>query len=161
MRERPPEPDKTPEPVTLDKVVDDCFSESVPNYRSPDWSRFVPATLRPKSVGQFAQSFTVSGVAADQALQIDELVYGTWNDRELMQDYLIGWLTHCLSKNKVLPLQDPRGSYRQFLRSGNRTPARNPARPTERNARFFYGYQSYPLPPFWDQDVAGPPLSKP
>ena len=54
-------------------------------------------------------------MAAEQALQLDELVYGVWNDRELMHDYLVGWLTHCLSDNKVLPMQDPRGAYRSFL----------------------------------------------
>lgn len=45
----------------------------------------------------------VSGVAAEQALKLDELAYGKWNDRELMHDYLIGWLTHCLTDSKVPP----------------------------------------------------------
>lgn len=114
--EQPPQQDTQPAPVTFDKAVDDCFSKSVPNYRSPDWSRFTPESLRPKRIGQFEQSFLVSTVAADQALQLDELVHGKWKDRELMQDYLIGWLTHCLSENDALPMQDPRGSYAQFLR---------------------------------------------
>jgi hypothetical protein len=47
-------------------------------------------------------------VAADQALDLDEAVNGKWQDRELMRDYLVGWLTHCLTDRKVLPMQDPR-----------------------------------------------------
>ena len=108
-------------------------------------------------MGQFAQSFVVSGVAAEQALQLDELVYGKWEDRELMHDYLVGWLTHCLTDNKVLPMQDPRQPYQQFIRSDHRQGSQNQARMAERNSNFFYGYGSYPLRPFWDQDVAGPP----
>lgn len=155
--EKPSQSDTTPEPLTLNKAVDDCFAKSVPNYTSPDWSRFDSAALRPKAVGQFEQSFIVSGVAAEQALKLDELVYGKWNDRELMQDYLVGWLTHCLSENKVIPMQDPRGPFRQFLQSRNSSPSKDPARATERKDKFFFGYQSYPLPPFWDQDLAEPP----
>ncbi len=153
----PPKPDNTPAPVTLDKAVDDCFAKSVPNYTSPDWSDFDSVALRPKAVGQFEQSFIVSGVAAERALKLDELVYGKWNDRELMHDYLIGWLTHCLTDSKVLPMQDPRSPYRQFLRSRGLSPSKDSARVVERKDKFFSGYQSYPLPPFWDQDVAGPP----
>ena len=155
--EKPSKPDNSPGPVTLDKAADNCFAKSVPNYRSPDWSGFSPESLRPKRVGQFEQSFIVSGVAAEEALKLDELVYGKWNDRELMQDYLVGWLTHCLSKNTVLPMQDPRGPYRQFLQSRGPSPSKDPARVTDRKDKFFFGYQSYPLPPFWDQDLAGPP----
>jgi len=33
--EKPPQQDVQPAPVTFDKAVDDCFSKSVPNYRSP------------------------------------------------------------------------------------------------------------------------------
>jgi hypothetical protein len=153
----PSKPDNSPGPVTLDKAADNCFAKSVPNYRSPDWSGFSPESLRPKRVGQFEQSFIVSGVAAEEALKLDELVYGKWNDRELMHDYLVGWLTHCLSKNTVLPMQDPRGPYRQFLQSRGPSPSKDPARVTDRKDKFFFGYQSYPLPPFWDQDLAGPP----
>jgi hypothetical protein len=155
--EKPSKPDATPEPATLDKAVDDCFTKSVPNYQSPDWSSFSPESLRPKRVGQFNQSFMVSGVAAEQALQLDELVYGKWNDRELMHDYLVGWLTHCLTDRKVLPMQDPRGPYRQFLQSRSPSVSADPSRVTDRKKNFFSGYQSYPLPPFWDQDLAGPP----
>ena len=152
----PPKP-PDPEPVSLNKAVDDCFSKKVPNYRSPDWSGFDPKSLRPKAVGQFAQSFTISGVAAEQALQLDELVYGKWEDRELMHDYLVGWLTHCLTDHHVLPMQDPRQPYRQSMQSGQGQAPPGQARMAERSSKFFYGYGSYPLPPFWDQDVAGPP----
>jgi hypothetical protein len=155
--EKPSKSDESSAPVTLNQAVDDCFRKKVPNYRGPDWSRFSPQALRPKRVGQFAQSFVVSRVAADQALQQDELMYGTWKDRELMTDYLIGWLTHCLSERNVLPTQDPRGAYTQFLRNNGRGNPQDPARQRERNEQFFYGYGSYPLPPFWDHDVAGPP----
>lgn len=154
---KPPKANSTPPPVTLDKAVDDCFAKSVPNYTSPDWSRFSPESLRPKRVGQFEQSFTVSGVAADQALNMDEQVYGKWNDRELLHDYLVGWLTRCLSQHKVLPMQDPRSPYAQLLRKEAQGRPQDTARQKERQDQFFYGYGSYPLPPFWNQDVAGPP----
>jgi hypothetical protein len=154
---KPSKPDTTSEPIILEKTVDDCFTKSVPNYRSPDWSGFSPESLRPKRAGQFNQSFIVSGVAADQALQLDESVYGKWDDRELMQDYLVGWLTHCLTDSKVLPMQDPRIPYRRFLESRNPSPSQNSKRITKQFEEFGYGYRSYPLPPFWDHDLAGPP----
>lgn len=152
---RPPTTGDGQEPVTLSQVIDDCLAKSVPNYSSPDWSRFPPEGLRPKRVGQFQESFEVSGLGADHALNLDEAVYGRWKDRELMRDYLVGWLTHCLSRQKVLPMQDPRIPYRQFMESREPPGAKNPKRITERFEEFSYGYRSYPLPPFWDHDLAG------
>lgn len=35
--------------------------------------------------------------------------------------------------------------------------SKNTKRITRRFEEFGYGYRSYPLPPFWDHDVAGPP----
>jgi hypothetical protein len=155
--EKPSKSDTTSEPVALEKAVDDCFAKFVPNYRSPDWSSFSPESFRPTRAGQFNQSFMVSGVAAEQALQLDEAVYGKWEDRELMNDYLVGWLTHCLTDSKVLPMQDPRIPYRRFLESRNPSPSQNSKRITKQFEEFGYGYRSYPLPPFWDHDLAGPP----
>lgn len=132
----------------------DCFAKSVPNYQSPDWSRFSPDSLRPNRVGQFNQSFIVSDVAAEQALQLDESVYGKWGDRELMQNYSVRWLTHCLTDSKALPMQDPRIPYRRFLESRNPSQAQTSSRITRRFEEFGYGYRSYPLPPFWDQALA-------
>jgi hypothetical protein len=158
---KPPTPSGAPGSVTFDKAVDDCFAASLPGYCSPDWSGFSPDSLRPKRAGQFEQSFIVSGAAAEQALQLDELAYGKWNDRELMHDYLIGWLTRCLTEHKVLPMQDPRPPYARFL------DAKGPARPQERMRRlerqdqFFYGYGSYPIPPFWNREPAVPLSPKP
>ncbi len=39
--------------------------------------------------------------------------------------------------------------------------SKNPKRITRRFEEFGYGYRSYPLPPFWDHDVAGPPSPSP
>ena len=63
---------------------------------------------------------------------MDELVYGKWSDRELMHDYLVGWLTHCLSKNMGLPIQDPRGPYKRFLRPPGHSSLKGPIRLAER-----------------------------
>jgi hypothetical protein len=155
--ETPPTQPRRPRPLTLDKAVDDCFTRFVPSYRSPDWSRVSPDALRPKRVGQLDQSFDVSGIAADHALDLDEAVYGAWQDRELMRDYLIGWLTHCLTDQGVLPRQDPRIPYRRFMEARAPTDSTDPKRVTRRFEEFGYGYRSYPLPPFWDHDLAGPP----
>lgn len=155
--ERPPTRNAAPQPTTLDKVIDDCFKKAVPNYTSPDWTRFSPPSLRPKRVGQFHQSFGFSGVAADQALDGDEAVYGTWQDRQLMRDYLVGWLTHCLTDRKMLPMQDPRLLYRDFMIAQERPDDVKLNRIAERSEEFGFGYRSYPLPPFWDHDLAGPP----
>ncbi len=146
-----------PRRTVFDQAIDDCFKKSVPNYRGPDWSRFPPESLRPKQGREFEQSFIVSGVAAEQALQLDEAVYGKWNDRELMQDYLIGWLTHCLSEKKTLPYDDPRPFYEQFMQKDSRDQSQHPTRQQERNERFFSGYTMYPTRPFWDRAHAGPP----
>jgi hypothetical protein len=155
--EKPSTPQSTSQTTTLEKAVDDCFAQSVPNYRSPDWARYSPQTLQPKQVGPFQQSFDVSGVAADQALDLDEAIYGAWKDRELMHDYLVGWLTHCLTDRKVLPKQDPRIPYRRFMEADEPADSQSPKRITRRFEEFGYGYRSYPLPPFWDHDLAGPP----
>ncbi len=104
---RVPEKRSTPrgrsQPSALEKAVDDCFATSVPNYRGLDWARYNSEAPRPKRGGQIQQPFDISGVAADQALDLDEAVYGAWTDRELMRDYLIGWVIHCLTDRKVLP----------------------------------------------------------
>jgi hypothetical protein len=155
--DRPPTRTKVPQPTAFDTAIDDCFKKSVPNYTSPDWTRFTPESLRPKRVGQFHQSFGFSGVAADRALDLDEAVYGKWQDRELMRDYLVGWLTRCLTDRKVLPMQDPRLLYRDFMIAHERPDDVKPNRITERFEEFGFGYRSYPLPPFWDHDEAGPP----
>ncbi|MCS6294135.1 MAG: hypothetical protein H8J66_13780 [Nitrospira sp.] len=155
--EKPSTPRTTPQALTLEKAVDDCFANSVPNYRNPNWTRFSPAALRPDQAGQLQQSFDISGFGADQALDLDEAVYGAWKDRELMRDYLVGWLTHCLTDQKVLPKQDPRIPYRRFMEAREPVDSKHPKRITRRFEEFGYGYRSYPLPPFWDHDVAGPP----
>lgn len=155
--EKPSTPRSEPQASPLEKAVDDCFAQSVPNYRSPDWARYSPKALRPKQVGPFLPSFDISGIAADQALDLDEAVYGAWKDRELMRDYLVGWLTHCLTDQKVLPKQDPRIPYRRFMEAREPVDSKHPKRITRRFEEFGYGYRSYPLPPFWDHDVAGPP----
>jgi hypothetical protein len=155
--EKPSAPRSTSQPNALEKAVDDCFAKSVPNYRGPDWARYSPKALQPKQVGPFQQSFDIAGVAADQALDLDEAIYGAWKDRELMHDYLIGWLTHCLTDQKVLPKQDPRIPYRRFMEAGEPANSKNPKRITRRFEEFGYGHRSYPLPPFWDHDLAGPP----
>lgn len=155
--DRPPTRNHDSQPVSFDTAIDDCFKKSVPNYASPDWTRFTPESLRPKRAGQFHQSFGLSGVAADRALDLDEAVYGKWKDRELMRDYLVGWLTHCLTDRKVLPMQDPRLSYRDFMIAHERPDNVTSNRIAERFEEFGFGYRSYPLPPFWDHDLAGPP----
>lgn len=146
-----------PRRTVFEQAIDDCFKKSVPNYRGPDWSRFSPESLRHNRVGQFHESFNLSGAAADQALHQDEAAYGKWQDRELMHDYLVGWLTHCLTDRNVLPMQDPRTSYRDFMIARERPDNVHPSRINDRFEEFGYGYRSYPLPPFWDHDKAGPP----
>jgi len=153
----PSRPQNHPRRTVFDQAIDDCFKKSDPNYRSPDWSRFPPDSLRPKQGREFEQSFIISGVAADQALRLDEAVYGKWNDRELMQDYLIGWLTHCLSEKKTLPYEDPRPFYEQFVQKNSRDQSQHPTRQQDRNERFFSGYTRYPTRPLWDRAHAGPP----
>lgn len=156
--EQPPDtPRNAPRPVALDKAVDDCFSKFVPNYSSPNWSLFSKDELQLQATGQLQQSFDVSAVAAERALYLDEAVYGAWQDRELIRDYLIGWLTHCLTDQKVLPKQDPRIPYRRFMESQAPDDATSRKRITRRFEEFGFGYRSYPLPPFWDHEAAGPP----
>jgi len=150
-------PHNAPQPVALDKAVDDCFSKFVPNYSSPDWSLFSKDELQLQPTGQLQQSFDVSGIAAERALYLDEASHGAWKDRELMHDYLVGWLIHCLTDRKVLPKQDPRIPYRRFMESQAPDDAKSRKRITRRFEEFGYGYRNYPLPPFWDHDMAGPP----
>jgi len=160
--ENPPaSPRNAPQPVALDKAVDDCFFKFVPNYSSPNWSLFSNDELQLQATGQFQQSFDVSAVAAERALYLDEAVHGAWQDRELMRDYLIGWLTHCLTDRKVLPKQDPRIPYRRVMESQAPDDAASRKRITRRFEEFGFGYRSYPLPPFWDHDLAGPPSPTP
>lgn len=73
-----------------------------------------------------------------------------------MRDYLIGWLIHCLTDRKVLPKQDPRIPYRRFMEAREPSDSQTRKRITRRFEEFGYGYRSYPLPPFWDHDMAGP-----
>lgn len=157
----PASPRDAPQPVALDKAVDDCFSKFVPNYSSPNWGLFSKDELQLQATGQLQQSFDVSAVAAERALYLDEAVYGAWQDRELMRDYLIGWLTHCLADRKVLPKQDPRIPYRRVMESRAPDDATSRKRITRRFEEFGFGYRSYPLPPFWDHDLAGPPSPTP
>lgn len=154
-------PRNAPQPLALDKAVDDCFSKFVPNYSSPNWSLFGKDELELQATGQLQQSFDVSAVAAERMIYLDEAVHGAWRDRELVRDYLVGWLTHCLTDQHVLPRQDPRIPYRRFLESRSPADALNRKRITRRFDEFGFGYRSYPLPPFWDHDQAGPPSSAP
>jgi hypothetical protein len=155
--EKPATPRGKSQPTALEKTVDDCFATSVPNYRGPDWARDNGGTPRPQRGEPIQQPFDIAGIAADQALDLDEAVYGAWEDRELMRDYLIGWLMHCATDRKVLPKQDPRIPYRRLMEAREPSDSKNTKRITRRFEEFGYGYRSYPLPPFWDHDVAGPP----
>lgn len=158
---RVPEPRSAPrgesQPNALQTAVDDCLTTSVSNYRGPDWARYNREAPRPKPGGAGQQPFDMLGVAADQALDLDEAVYGAWQDRELMRDYLIGWLMHCLTDRKMVPKQDPRLPYRRLMEARAPSDSKNRTRITRRFEEFGYGYRSYPLPPFWDHEVADPP----
>ena len=149
------------QPTAIEQAADDCFAASVPNYRGPDWVRYNRKAPHTKPVGHIQPLFDTLGFAADQALDLDEAVYGTWQDRELMRDYLIGWLTHCLTERKVLQRQDPRIPYRRHMEARAPSDVQARKRITRRFEEFGYGYRSYPLPPFWDHDVAGPPSPAP
>ena len=155
--EKPATPRGKSQPTVLEKTVDDCFATSVPNYRGPDWARYTGGAPRPQRGKSGQQPFDIAGISADQALDLDEAVYGAWEDRELMRDYLIGWLMHCATDRKVLPKQDPRIPYRRLMEAREPSDSKNTKRITRRFEEFGYGYRSYPLPPFWDHDVAGPP----
>lgn len=160
MKRTPKLPDEQDATVTvsaLKETSDDCFKKFIPNYPGTDWSRFTPESRRARPIEPFLQSFDVSGAAADQALDLDEAVYGKWKDRELVRDYLVGWLTHCLADRNVLPLRDPRISYRDFMIAHEPPDNVSATRITERFEEFGFGYRSYPLPPFWDHDAAGTP----
>jgi hypothetical protein len=160
--EQPPaSPRDAPQPVALDKAVDDCFSKFVPNYSSPNWTLFSKDELELQATGQLQQSFDVSAVAAERAIYLDEAIHGAWRDRELVHDYLVGWLTHCLTDQHVLPRQDPRIPYRRFMESQSPDDELSRKRITRRFEEFGFGYRSYPLPPFWDHDLAGPPSPTP
>lgn len=152
-----PAPQGESQPSTFQTAVDDCFATSVSNYRGPDWARYNRETPRQQRGGPGRQPFEMLGVAADQALDLDEAVYGAWQDRELMRDYLIGWLMHCLTNRKVVPKEDPRIPYRRFMEARGPADWKNRKRITKRFEEFGYGYRSYPLPPFWDHEAAGPP----
>jgi hypothetical protein len=71
-----------------------------------------------------------------------------------MLDYLAGWVTHCLYDKKVVPEQDPREPYNRHIKRIYAPSARIPARLAERNENFFYGFSSYPLPPFFDRGTS-------
>ncbi len=135
--------------TTFDKAIDACFTKFMPDYRSPDWQDFPPEALEPQPDDPIRQSFFIAHVGAESALKTDEAQNGTWDDRELMLDYLIGWLTHCLADQHVLPKSDPRATYRSY--SASQLKAATPERMEEHNSWFATGYHSYPLPPFWDR----------
>lgn len=156
--EQRPTPQGKSQSTAIENAADDCFATSVPNYLGPDWARYARKARPTQPVGQIQRLFDTLGVAADQALDLDEAAYGTWQDRELMRDYLIGWLTHCLTEREVLLKQDPRIPYRRHMEAREPDDSKNPKRITRRFEEFGYGYRSYPLPPFWDHDLAGPPL---
>ncbi len=161
LPERPLPQRERSQPTAIEQAADECFAASVPNYRGPDWAQYNSAAPRSNRGEPVQQPFDIAGAAADQALDLDEAVYGAWEDRELMRDYLIGWLMHCVMDRKVLPRQDPRIPYRRFMESREPADARNRKRITRRFEEFGYGYRSYPLPPFWDHDMAGPPAPAP
>ena len=101
------------QPATLAQVIDACFGEKDPLYRAPDWSRALTAAERSQTgAASFAAAFKASGVAAEQALRLDEQAYGAWTNREQMLDYLTGWVAHCLGDRGATPRQDPRVPYR-------------------------------------------------
>ncbi|MBA5865442.1 MAG: hypothetical protein GDA67_01965 [Nitrospira sp. CR1.3] len=155
--EKPAIPRDKSQPTAIESAADDCFAASVPNYRGPDWVRYNRKAPKTKPVGQVQPLFDTLGLAADQALDLDEAVYGAWQDRELMRDYLIGWLSHCLTERKVVLKQDPRIPYRRHMEARAPSDLQTRKRITSRFEEFGYGYRSYPLPPFWDHDMAGPP----
>ena len=157
LPERPLPQREQSQPTVIQQAADDCFAASVPNYRAPDWARYNEKASHAKPAKHRQPLFDTLGVAADQALDLDEAVFGTWQDRELMRDYLIGWLTHCLTERKVLSRQDPRIPYRRHMEARAPSDVQTRKRITRRFEEFGYGYRSYPLPPFWDHDVAGPP----
>lgn len=152
--EQRPTPQDKSQSTAIENAADDCFATSVPNYLGPDWARYARKAPQTQPVGQIQPLFDTLGVAADQALDLDEAAYGTWQDRELMRDYLIGWLTHCLTEREVLLKQDPRIPYRRYMEAREPADSKSPKRITRRFEEFGYGYRSYPLPPFWDHDVA-------
>lgn len=89
LPEKQPTPQGKSQPTATETAADDCFATSVPNYRGPDWARYNRKAPQTTPVRQIQPLFDRLGVAADQALDLDEAVYGTWQDRELMRDYLI------------------------------------------------------------------------
>ena len=135
--------------TTFDKAIDACFAKFIPDYRSPDWQDFPPEALEPQPDDPIRQSFFIARVGAESALKTDEAQNGTWDDRELILDHLIGWLTHCLADQHVLPKSDPRATYRSY--SASQLKSVTPERMEEHNSWFATGYHSYPLPPFWDR----------
>lgn len=145
-----PTPSPTFGPVreTLDAIVDDCLKEKDPLYKSPDWSRsFTRRELQEKSNGTIYNAFSIAAVAAEQAIAIDERANGKWDDRELMTDYLIGWLTGCMVKRRYLPLKDFRDAYQRSVEDTSQTPL-NQARLKERHYFFGFGFRMADLPPF-------------
>ncbi len=136
--------------TTFDKAIDACFAKFMPDYRSPDWQDFPPEALEPQPDDPIRQSFFIARVGAESALKTDEAQNGTWDDRELILDHLIGWLTHCLADQHVLPKSDPRATYRSYSASQLKS-VMTPERMEEHNSWFATGYHSYPLPPFWDR----------
>jgi hypothetical protein len=154
--EKPAAPRGKSQPTALEKTVDDCFATSVPNYRGPDWAHYNGGAPRPQRGKPVQQPFDIAGIAADQALDLDEAVYGAWEDRELMRDYLIGWLMHCATDRKVLPKQDPRIPYRRLMEAREPSDSKNTKRITRRFEEFGYGYRKLPA-----STVLGPRSGRP
>ncbi len=153
IRPRPP-PGPPPPPTTmLDQAIDDCFRGKDALYRSPDWDRAFTLSQRRLQVGgDYPQAFRIAARASEHALWLDEQAYGAWADRELMLDYLAGWVTHCLYDQGAVPYADPRPAYQTWMKRRYAPSAQISARLAERNGSFAFGFGSYPLPPFFDRE---------
>ena len=150
-RPRTPPPPTTPPPrraMTLEKRIDDCFARKMPAYHPPNWQMLGSKGVAPDRADPFGQAFTLAGIAADRALQIDEARNGKWSDPGLMRDYLTGWILRCLWDREPLLQDDPRPEWTR--RVSTTTPTGGAERRADRESLFFYGYSSYPLSPFWD-----------
>ncbi len=139
-------PPKITQKTLLVDAVDDCLRWKFADYVGPDWKALRLKTIRTNQADPFGQAFVLARMAAEKALDIDEAKYGAWSDRELMRDYLVGWVTHCLSEHGKLSEADPRPRWSRMVNESSKGAERR----ADRKENFFYGYSSYPLPPFWD-----------
>jgi hypothetical protein len=140
IRMRPP-----PSGPRLDRAIDECLRPHG-SWRI-DWSGYAAADLERSPTRGFDQTFAVARHAARAMLGDDRRRNDYGQDDELMEDHLVGWLTHCLDNKGAAPPQDPRAPYRRFIASG----AGGAGRLGEREEAFFTGYGMYPLPPMWDE----------